>query len=211
MIPVLLVLLAGWVHTSLVTPISVEYVYMGLNGPADHNTAVSVSFFTFTVPANDTYQPIILYGTESGSLNFKSEIGFSRFYNKDKGYTHVAMIQGLKPNTKYYYRCGDLKYGLSKLEYDFVTTDGNPSEMLILGDMGILRSGNVIKRLAEYVDNNTKSGKSSMIFHIGDMGYADDYPEFFERVFNHWFNLITGIAARAPYMVLPGNFFDPIC
>jgi predicted MPP superfamily phosphohydrolase len=201
----LLVVILKFSLHCLCTPINVEYAYLGLSGYQDHDTAMAVSFFTYNVPQNDTYRPIVHYGTTSGSLIMKSDIGKSKTYNIEKGFTHVVILKNLKPNTRYYYKCGDEKYGMSKNEYDFITTNSNPNEMLIMGDMGILRSGNVMKRMKEYVDTNSRLNKSSLILHIGDVSYADDYPEFFEKTFNHWFELVQGIAPRAPYMVLPGN------
>lgn len=184
--------------------IKVEYAYIGLGSYEDHDTSVSISFFTFTIPQNTSYQPIVHYGVMSQKLDQKSNIGKTKSYNTDKGFVHSVVLKDLKPNTKYYYRCGDEKFGFSG-EYSFITTNGNPNEILFLGDMGVLRSGNVMQRIKEFIDDNFSKNQSSLVLHVGDIAYADDYPELYEKIFNHWFDLMQGIMPRAPYMVCPGN------
>ncbi len=178
-----------------------EYVYLGLNGQDDSTTAMAVSWFTWY---SESYHPIVLYGTTQNYTQ-QSKEGVTKTYNPAKGYHHTAIMTNLKPNTKYYFSCGDKKSGMSP-QKSFITPDTTSAELIVIGDLGTLRGGETTTIMHQRVANNTKQSKTSMVLHIGDIAYADDFPGlFYETVFNSWFRQMQGVMDVAPYMVCPGN------
>ncbi|MBL1881116.1 hypothetical protein ELE66_31030, partial [Klebsiella pneumoniae] len=93
----------------------------------------------------------------------------------------------LKPNTRYYYTCGNDKYGWSQ-EFSFVTASRNTSSLrtVILGDMGTVNSKDSIASIL-HTQVLDKANEPQFIYHIGDLSYADNYPGIqYESKFNEF-------------------------
>jgi predicted phosphodiesterase len=162
---------------------------------------MAVSWFTWF---SERYHPVVFYGNTT-EYKQQSAAGFTKTYTPSKGYFHTAIMTNLLPNTRYYYSCGDKVSGMSDPR-SFVTPDRTSSELIILGDLGTVRGGDTKKRLLARVQENVNKSRPSMLLHVGDIAYADDYPgQFYEPVFNTWFTQMQGVMDYAPYMVLPGN------
>jgi phosphodiesterase/alkaline phosphatase D-like protein len=82
---------------------------------------------------------------------------------------HHAVITGLKPRTRYYYRVGDKDTGLSEA-FSFVTAPAlpEPFKIAIYGDMGVHDSKETMAGVRRLVESNA----IDWIFHIGDIRYA---------------------------------------
>jgi len=118
------------------------------------------------------------------------------------GQMHSAKATGLQPGKKYYYRVG-WDNNWSKTFYfntipDNAGTKARPLRMIQIGDVDYGTNGHdTLSALQGFVNR----GEVDIIFHIGDISYADGY----ERHFDEFMRLIEPIAAYVPYMVLPGN------
>ncbi|OMJ83790.1 hypothetical protein SteCoe_15198 [Stentor coeruleus] len=86
--------------------------------------------------------------------------------------------------------------------YNKSTTEleGNPADLIIIGDWG----NGVLGSYTNYLlQNEMQSRHIDGIIHMGDLAY--DLPTNDGRVGDDWFNMIQPIAARIPYMCIPGN------
>ena len=115
---------------------------------------------------------------------------------------YTALLQGLEPNTRYYYQID----GGSTVA-SFVTArlagDATPFNVLIVGDMGLDNSANTMAQMLHMLPN------VDFFSHIGDLSYADDFylrkNDTYEGSWNKWQDLMEPITSVAPYMTLPGN------
>ncbi|GMF36894.1 unnamed protein product [Phytophthora lilii] len=127
---------------------------------------------------------------------------------------HHATVSGLTPHTKYFYKVGSRSNPKFTSDvYSFVTaraaSDNSTFNMVVYGDFG---PGDQSKSTLAYV-NTLTSDKVDLIYHIGDVGYADDdwlMPDqslgfFYEKTYNKWVNSLTPVMSAVPYMVLVGN------
>lgn len=98
-------------------------------------------------------------------------------YNDVVFWNHDVVLVGLQPSTKYYYVCGDQAGGWSK-EFSFVTAPQYQlpavTNVFVYGDMGISNSQKTIQRLNK-MTTTKQQGNIDMVFHVGDISYADDY------------------------------------
>eukprot|EP00644_Phytophthora_capsici_P006945 jgi/Phyca11/14569/fgenesh1_pg.PHYCAscaffold_8_\ len=117
-------------------------------------------------------------------------------------------------DSSYFYKVGSKtnpKY--TSDVYSFITaraaTDNSTFNMVIYGDFG---AGNESKDTLAYV-NTLNVDNVDLIYHLGDIGYADDawlMPDqvdgfFYEKVYNDWMNSMASVMSSVPYMVLVGN------
>jgi predicted phosphodiesterase len=180
-----------------------EWVYLGQNSNSDYATAIAVTWFTKF--SDNNYKPVVMYGTRPSHYTQTSHVGFTKTYDSEKGFHHTAIMINLQPNTKYYYSCGDVAKGMST-ERMYITPAQDASEMIIIGDLGLYRGGSTVEKVYALVQKNLNQSRASMILHVGDISYADDFPGLmFESIFNSWFKSMQGIMDVAPYMVCPGN------
>jgi acid phosphatase type 7 len=94
--------------------------------------------------------------------------------NYTSGAIHHVRLRGLRPATRYYYRCGDgaLAGGLSD-ERSFVTLPAPgggayPRRVAVVGDLGL--TGNSTATVEHLARNDP-----SLVLVVGDMAYADQY------------------------------------
>ena len=171
-----------------------EQVHLSLT--AKDHTKMAVTWVTLNTSAS-----IVEYGSASDNLNMRVEGSLDTYTASGwVGTIHRAMMTGLLPGTKYYYRVGDPDAAAPWSEtFSFTTfSAGQPVTYAVLADMDFgTASDGTVHDLIELVD----SGSIQAVVHSGDISYADGYEP-------HWdvyFNKIQPIASRIPYMVTPGN------
>ncbi|KAL3656818.1 hypothetical protein V7S43_018275 [Phytophthora oleae] len=156
-------------------------------------------------------------GTSESSLSLVSTTVESVNYYHDDSYDmyhHHATVSGLSPHTKYYYRVGSKAQTTYQSDvYSFVTarsaSDTSTFSVLIYGDAG--DGDNSVSTLT--YANTLTSDNFDLIYHIGDISYADDdylvasqvSGFFYEEVYNKWMNSLAPVMSVIPYMVLVGN------
>jgi len=175
---------------------------------------------------------VVEYGTTSNDYSSSAEGTaevYSQLYpfpdtlNYTSGIIHHVRITGLKPNTKYYYRCGDPTLKAMSEENSFTTlpTPGPssyPTRIAIIGDLGL--TYNSTSTFDHLVENNP-----DLVLMVGDMSYANLYitngtgsndyrksfgkstpiHETYQPRWDMWQRMVQPIASRVPFMVIEGN------
>ncbi|MFT6783772.1 MAG: hypothetical protein ACJA1A_003713, partial [Saprospiraceae bacterium] len=128
-------------------------------------TSITVRYRT-----DDLTETIIEYGTSLGNLNLT-------YSNTTPKTEHIAQLNGLSANTKYYYKiknnAADLVPSSSDLYFQTHPTTGTvqPVRMWILGDPGTANNNQRAVRDAYY--NYVGSGHTDGILFLGDNAYND--------------------------------------
>jgi len=193
------------------------------------DSGMRVAWFT-----NQTTQDsIVNYGLFD--TNEFSASGSAETYLENGGSHHSVLLNGLKSGTKYSYTVGDGET-MSEVPDKSATRDIN---LAVFGDMGYLDSvarpvgvlgsltmaGNWSATFSrETLEKWKNSGEIDMVWHVGDVGYADDavfhtlktLVQFeYENAYNGYMDWIQNLTATMPYHVVPGNHesecHDPAC
>ncbi|TVU42355.1 hypothetical protein EJB05_08757 [Eragrostis curvula] len=146
--------------------------------------------------------------------------------NYTSGVIHHVRLRGLRPATRYYYRCGDssLAGGLSE-EHSFVTLPAPdaagaayPRRVAVVGDLGL--TGNSTATVDHLARNDP-----SLVLVVGDMTYANQYRttggkgascfscafpdapirESYQPRWDGWGRFMEPITSKIPMMVIEGN------
>jgi len=159
----------------------------------------------------DTETSIVRYGKDSSSLS-STATGFSASYYET--FDHHVIVSDLEAQTKYFYQCGDEEGGWSDV-LSFVTAPGDDKAtdtsftIGVIGDMGVWNGQDSI----DLLNKMGEDGDFDWVWHVGDIGYADDsfihfgqvFKFYYESTYNEYMNLIQPFASTHQYMVLPGN------
>ncbi|KAG3099821.1 hypothetical protein PI124_g15075 [Phytophthora idaei] len=150
---------------------------------------------------------LLLVDTTVESINYYQDGKYDMHH-------HHATASGLSPHTKYYYKVGSKTQTTYQSDvYSFVTArsplDTSTFKVLIYGDAG--DGDNSEDTLAHA--NTLTSNDVDLIYHIGDISYADDdylvatqmSGFFYEEVYNKWMNSLAPVMSAIPYMVVVGN------
>ncbi|GMN56632.1 hypothetical protein TIFTF001_025742 [Ficus carica] len=148
---------------------------------------------------------------------------------RDPGFFHTSFLKELWPNSEYTYRLGHRlfngSYVWSTKTYSFKSSPypGQDSlqRVIVFGDMGKAERDGSNEYSVEPGSLNTtdqlvKDLKNyDIVFHIGDMSYADGYLSEWDQFTEQ----VGPIASKVPYMVASGNherdwpdsgsFFEP--
>jgi len=149
---------------------------------------------------NKTEASIVQYGTKSGSYTNKTHGVISTYY---ESWDHNTVLESLDFDQTYYYVVGD---GLGNSSQEFYFTTPAPFnqprsfKFAAFGDMGIVNSEDTTMQLQSLLDD------VDFYYHVGDLGYADDYLEYkYEDVWNEFQTQVEPISAYSAYMVCAGN------
>ncbi|XP_074591277.1 phosphoenolpyruvate phosphatase-like isoform X1 [Curcuma longa] len=159
--------------------------------------AVIVSWVTTSEPGPSE----VWYGTEENKYELKAEGETTNytFYDYTSGYIHHCLIDGLKYDTKYYYKIGA---GSSAREFWFQTPpEVHPDAAYtfgIIGDLG--QTYNSLSTLNHYME----SGGQTLLF-VGDLSYADNYKHNDGIRWDSWGCLVEKSAAYQPWIWTTGN------
>lgn len=115
-------------------------------------------------------------------------------------FLHRVYLSNLTPGTKYFYSVGSQNSEIISKEYSFMVPDvSKSSTYMIYGDLGMLSANLQFLKHEVILD----SQKYSAIFHIGDIAY--DLGGDGGRIGDKFLNAIQDMAARVPYMTIPGD------
>ncbi|GAV72122.1 Metallophos domain-containing protein/Metallophos_C domain-containing protein [Cephalotus follicularis] len=173
----------------------------------DHvGKAVIVSWVTASEPGSNT----VLYWTEGSETKYKAKgkVYTYTFFNYTSNYIHHCTIRNLKYNTKYYYVVG---IDHTTREFWFVTPPqvgpDVPYTFGLIGDLGQTFDSN--KTLNHY-ELNPQKGMT--VLFVGDLSYADDYPNHDNVRWDTWGRFTERSVAYQPWIWTAGNHeidFDP--
>lgn len=200
-----------------------EQVHLSFGSTNDEGftTGYVVGWFT-----QDSRESFVQFGLSPDKLD-QLGVGSSSNYAANYGYHHAAPMDKLAPSTQYYYRVGDPKQEMSQV-FSFKSPPQNTSDSFsvsIFGDMGWLDSDHrpmiisvfgLQKKWSATLTRNIMeqlkdAGKIDFVWHLGDVGYADDSfahsPVHFtyEDAYNGFMNWMQNISSAMPYMVAAGN------
>ena len=149
--------------------------------------------------------PYVIYSKEGNDNQKIKVLGKSTKFEKTKfinEYINRVKLSNLDFNSTYKYKYGYIynkKYIETKDESYNIKIPSNKNnyknKFLLFGDMGSFN--NKILKNIKKIDN------LDSIFHIGDIAY--DMHSYFGLMGNLFFSQIKYIAARIPYMTVPGN------
>lgn len=184
-------------------PSQVRIALAGTDSSGNSN-GMSISWSTETKPITST----VKYGKVSTQYDLQS-IGKSVSY-WETYHSHVILSE-LEPNTKYYYIVGDDTDGWSK-EYSFNSAPltsqlrGNFS-FAVFADLGAV-NGDPTNVYIDSIKNDV-----DLVWHGGDVGYADDsflhkdcvFDFCYENAFDTYLQNVESWTSQLPYMVCVGN------
>ncbi|KAI5650641.1 hypothetical protein M9H77_36646 [Catharanthus roseus] len=178
-----------------------------------------------------TVASVVYYGKSTFFLNHKAD-GQSLIYNQlypfdglqnyTSGIIHHVRLTGLKPNTVYYYRCGDSSIPAMSSIYYFRTMPASgprsyPNKIALVGDLGL--TYNTTSTVSHLMSNGP-----DLILLIGDVCYANLYltngtgadcyscsfsntpiHETYQPRWDYWGRFMQPLVSRVPMMVVEGN------
>lgn len=165
----------------------------------DVGKGVLVSWVTMDEPGSNT----VLYwsGNSKQIKKARGKITTYKFYNYTSGYIHHCTIINLESDTKYYYEVG---IGHTPRTFWFITPPAVgpdvPYTFGLIGDLGQSYDSNVT--LTHYELNPTK-GKT--VLFVGDLSYADQYPDHDNRRWDTWGRFVERSTAYQPWIWTAGN------
>lgn len=174
----------------------------------------------------------VWYGKEKGKYPLKKKGNatvYSQLYpfdgllNYTSGIIHHVLIDGLEPETKYYYRCGDSSVPAMSEEISFETLplpskDSYPHRIAFVGDLGL--TSNTTTTIDHLMDNDP-----SLVVIVGDLTYANQYRttggkgascfscsfpdapirETYQPRWDAWGRFMEPLTSKIPTMVIEGN------
>ncbi|KAK8275844.1 hypothetical protein V6Z12_D10G162000 [Gossypium hirsutum] len=174
----------------------------------------------------------VWYGKESGKYSSKKRgnatvysqlYPFEGLFNYTSAIIHHVRIDGLEPETKYYYRCGDSSLPAMSEEHVFETfplpaQNSYPRRIAVIGDLGLTRNSSTT------IDHLSKNDPS-LILMVGDLTYANQYlttggkgvpcfscafpdapiRETYQPRWDGWGRFMEPLVSRVPMMVIEGN------
>ncbi|TMW66905.1 hypothetical protein Poli38472_012021 [Pythium oligandrum] len=180
---------------------------------ATAGSGMTISWATF----DDVSDSAVWIGSNADKLEHRPDVAVSSnsYYSEDKYslYQHHATVLGLQPNTKYFYKIGSATNSSLVSEVASFTTAraASSNDSFAIGIYGDLGFGTKGEASTQYI--NTLAEKLAFVYHVGDIGYADDdfldptqaLGFFYEEVYNKWMNSMTPLMQQVPYMVTVGN------
>lgn len=184
-----------------------EQVHIALAGDdgAGNSNGMTVSWLTHENTASTT----VKYGYASGDYTASMTGSSSAYYET---FNHHVTLHNLSPNAWVYYIVGDELGGFSsEFKFKSAPISSNPEASFSFGvfaDLGSHRGESTLGYLS-----NTMKNEVDLIWHGGDISYADDaflHPGCllnfcYEDAFNTYMNDIENWSSMLPYMTAPGN------
>lgn len=178
-----------------------------------------------------TVASVVRYGTLRFPLTRQST-GYSIVYNQlypfeglhnyTSGIIHHVQLTGLKPSTRYFYRCGDPSIHAMSDIYSFMTMPVSgpksyPKRIAVVGDLGL--TYNTTMTISHLISN-----KPDLVLLIGDVTYANLYltngtgsdcyscsfaqtpiHETYQPRWDYWGRFMQNLVSKVPIMVVEGN------
>ncbi|XAR48824.1 Acid phosphatase [Bertholletia excelsa] len=179
----------------------------------------------------ETVASIVRYGRSKFSLTHRAtghSLIYSQLYpfeglqNYTSGIIHHVRLTGLKPDTTYYYQCGDRSIpAMSEVLY-FKTMPVSgpksyPKRIAVVGDLGL--TYNTTSTISHLMSNSP-----DLVLLVGDISYANLYltngtgadcyscsfsktpiHETYQPRWDHWGRFMQPLVSKVPIMVVEGN------
>ncbi|VVA15819.1 PREDICTED: purple acid [Prunus dulcis] len=156
------------------------------------------------------------------SLVYNQLYPFEGLQNYTSGIIHHVRLTGLKPNTLYFYRCGDPSIPAMSEIYHFRTMPVSgpwsyPERIAVVGDLGL--TYNTTTTISHLTSNDP-----NLVLLIGDVTYANLYltngtgsdcyscsfphspiHETYQPRWDYWGRFMENLISKVPIMVIEGN------
>ncbi|KAJ8646160.1 hypothetical protein MRB53_007908 [Persea americana] len=156
------------------------------------------------------------------SLIYNQLYPFEGLKNYTSGIIHHVRLTGLKPDTQYYYRCGDPSIPAMSniLSFGTMPVSGPrsyPARIAVVGDLGLTYN------TTSTIDH-LRSNKPNLVLMIGDVTYANLYltngtgsdcyscsfsntpiHETYQPRWDYWGRFMEPLLSEVPIMVVEGN------
>ncbi|GAB4837869.1 prolyl aminopeptidase [Ancistrocladus abbreviatus] len=145
----------------------------------------------------------VLYWKENSKekKEAKGKVTTYKFYNYTSGFIHHCTIKHLERNSKYYYEVG---IDHSPRTFWFTTPPevgpDVPYTFGLIGDLGQSYDSN--RTLTHYEKNPIKG---QTVLFVGDLSYADNYPNHDNVRWDTWGRFIERSVAHQPWIWTAGN------
>ncbi|KAF5814281.1 putative Acid phosphatase [Helianthus annuus] len=166
----------------------------------DHvGKAMIVSWVTMDEPGSNT----VRYWSANSKRKRNAEGTLTRysFFNYTSGFIHHCNLTHLKHDTKYYYMVG---IGYTTRTFWFTTPPevgpDVPYTFGLIGDLGQSYDSNIT--LSHYEMNPVKG---QTVLFVGDISYADNYPNHDNRRWDSWGRFAERSTAYQPWIWTAGN------
>ena len=204
-----------------------EQVHIALAGQDGDGDPTGFTFAWFT---QDTASSEVEYSVTAidGTVTNGTANGTSTQYLDDHGYHHAVRATGWPADAKVTYRVGSDADGWSPYFSTRMAPDKDTDRTIklsVFGDMGysdsdhrkmIVTADGLVKTWSAEYSRQTlealkNNGDIEMVWHVGDIGYADDAfahdpVEFlYEKAYNGYMNWLQNLTSIMPYMVSVGN------
>ncbi|KAJ6683645.1 hypothetical protein OIU85_007344 [Salix viminalis] len=164
----------------------------------------------------------LIHKATGHSLVYNQLYPFVGLQNYTSGIIHHARLTGLKPNTLYYYQCGDPSMPAMSSTYYFKTMPASgpksyPSRIAIVGDLGL--TYNTTSTVDHMIGNSP-----DLVLLVGDVCYANLYltngtgadcyscsfsqtpiHETYQPRWDYWGRYMQPVTSKIPIMVVEGN------
>ncbi|KAJ6420810.1 hypothetical protein OIU84_028222 [Salix udensis] len=164
----------------------------------------------------------LIHKATGHSLVYNQLYPFVGLQNYTSGIIHHARLTGLKPNTLYYYQCGDPSIPAMSSTYYFKTMPASgpksyPSRIAIVGDLGL--TYNTTSTVDHMIGNSP-----DLVLLVGDVCYANLYltngtgadcyscsfsqtpiHETYQPRWDYWGRYMQPVTSKIPIMVVEGN------
>lgn len=178
---------------------------------------------------NATAQTVCVYGTSPSALTFTARGSAVQYLSSGGGFHHVCKLTNLTTGTPWWYSCGDGTPANSNPPVSFTTpAPSDPVRLAVFGDWGyedsVLRpmavdAGGLSKNWSASLTRDllttlqARGAISSGVYHVGDIGYADDsfghvgeVLNFgYEAAYDGFMQWLSPLSAYIPYHVAVGN------
>lgn len=176
-------MMVSWVTLNVAAGAQVQW---GINGQFDSSTMATVS----------TYTAAGWVGTIYNALMTKLKPLTTYSYRVGSDISGWSKVWSFKTMSNYAdYKCQNTKSGQTD---ESSSASRPPLRIGVIGDMSYDNYSDVT---VAHLLNQVNNGSIDVIIHAGDISYADGYQP-------HWdlfMRKIEPLAARVPYMVVPGN------
>ncbi|KAG6478947.1 hypothetical protein ZIOFF_062395 [Zingiber officinale] len=161
-------------------------------------SAMIISWVTEDEPGSSD----VLYGTHKDKLNNSATGKHTRysFFNYTSGYIHHCTLRRLKHDTTYYYAVG-IDHTVRTFWFTTPPKVGLdvPYTFGLIGDLGQSYDSNIT--LSHYESNP----KAQAVLFVGDLSYADNYPNHDNARWDTWGRFVERSAAYQPWIWTAGN------
>ncbi|OEL17175.1 Purple acid phosphatase 2 [Dichanthelium oligosanthes] len=145
---------------------------------------------------------VVRYGLSVHHLNSAAEGTVQRYTfgpSYKSGYIHHATLTDLEYGTRYFYSVG---FGYAVRTFSFKTPPkpgpDAPFKFGLIGDLGQTYHSN--DTLTHYAASNADA-----VLFIGDLSYADNYPQHDNNRWDSWGRFTERVAAYQPWIWTTGN------